>query len=38
MEAKTLKVTNKHTCRVKPQGLPTLMEKRNDEKPMKQLK
>ncbi len=33
MEEKTLKETKQHTCKVKPQGLPNLTRKGNDEKP-----
>jgi hypothetical protein len=38
MEEKTLKATLKetkqHTCKTKPQGLPNLTKKGNDEKPI----
>jgi len=32
LEAKTLKKVKKHPCGPKPQGLPNLFGKRNDEK------
>jgi len=32
MEAKALKKVKEHTCEAKPQGLPNLFGKRNDEK------